>query len=326
MTSARFDWQDGERTIHFGRGRAAEVAALAGDGGRVLLTTERARGQVEVPSAATVLVPAGFVDELAAELATAAGADTLVAVGGGRVIDTAKAIVAARGHGRVVAVPTTLSGAEMTKAHRQARGAPAGTPQVRPAVVVADPALMASQPEPELAASALNAMSHALEGPCTTRSNPLAALAGDEGARLIAGAFAADPPDRDALALGSLLSAYAIDSAGYGLHHVVCQTLVRVGRLPHAGVNAVMLPHTARALAERFPDRLAAAARALGRHPAEAAQRILARTGATRLRDLGADRDVLPRAAEAAAKRGDLALTPPAAGADEIRRLYESAF
>ena len=38
-----FTWQDGERTIHFGRGRIAEAGELLPDGYE-LLTTERAQG------------------------------------------------------------------------------------------------------------------------------------------------------------------------------------------------------------------------------------------------------------------------------------------
>ena len=111
--------------------------------------------------------------------------DRIVALGGGRVIDVAKALAAARG-ARALAVPTTLSGAEMTSGHRHARGVDESTPRVRCAVVVFDPALAASQPVPELAASSLNALGHAVEGPCTVRANPVATLAAHEAARLIA--------------------------------------------------------------------------------------------------------------------------------------------
>ena len=65
-----------------------------------------------------VEVPAGKVDEISAALLDeVAGGRPLVALGGGRVVDTAKAIGGARG-GRVAAVPTTLSGAELTPFHR----------------------------------------------------------------------------------------------------------------------------------------------------------------------------------------------------------------
>ena len=66
-------------------------------------------------------VPAGPVPDAAAALIDAVRNPTLVALGGGRVIDTAKAIAAVRG-GRVCAMPTTLSGAEMTTIHRLPAG------------------------------------------------------------------------------------------------------------------------------------------------------------------------------------------------------------
>ena len=95
-----FDWRDGERTIHFGRGRAAEAVDLLGGPGYTLLTTERARAGLPdlVEAAGTVLdVRSGRVDEIAGELLKEADGDRFVALGGGRVIDVAKALAAARG-------------------------------------------------------------------------------------------------------------------------------------------------------------------------------------------------------------------------------------
>ena len=71
------------------------------------------------------MVAAGGVPELAAALLPQVVQPRLVAWGGGRVIDTAKAIVSARG-GEVCAVPTTLSGAEMTSLHRKIAGRESG--------------------------------------------------------------------------------------------------------------------------------------------------------------------------------------------------------
>ncbi|MEA2143955.1 MAG: maleylacetate reductase, partial [Solirubrobacteraceae bacterium] len=126
-------------------------------------------------------VARGRVDELAGDLLDVVDPGRLiVALGGGRVVDTAKALAAAREpaprpHGRppVAAIPTTLSAAEMTAIHRRAAGADASLPGVRPAIVVNDPALSASQPPAELAASAANALAHAAEGPATLRASPL---------------------------------------------------------------------------------------------------------------------------------------------------------
>jgi alcohol dehydrogenase class IV len=268
-------------------------------------------------------VAPGRVDEIAgALLDTVDPGELVVALGGGRVIDTAKALAAARAPGArplVAAVPTTLSAAEMTAIHRRAAGADGSLPGVRPARVVNDPALSASQPAAELAASAANALAHAAEGPATRRAHPVVALTGREAARLIAAAYAGgDEPDRDALALAALLSGYTIDSAGYGLHHVLSQTLVRVAGVGHGQANAVMLPHTLRAL-ERRGAPGAADLVALATELARRAQ-------ASRLRELGVDEATLDACADAAAQRSELDAIPPRPDRDELRALYAAAF
>ena len=248
----------------------------------------------------------------------------MVALGGGRVIDVAKALVAANG-GRAMPVPTTLSGAELTRIHRHAAGVAESTPRVRPAVVIVDPALAASQPRAELAASSLNALGHAVEAPCVTNANPVATLAAHEAARLLFAGWVGDEPDRDLLALGSLLAGYALDNSALALHHVLAQTLVRVAGVGHGAANAAILPHTIGALAWRFPSEIDALNAAVGEDIVEVALRIRAYAGAGRLAELGVDPAVLPDCAEAAAARPQLRLTPPAADRDEILALYESA-
>ncbi|MEA2142547.1 MAG: hypothetical protein QOI64_977, partial [Solirubrobacteraceae bacterium] len=185
-----------------------------------------------------------------------------------------------------------------------------------------DPALSASQPPAELAASAANALAHAAEGPATLRASPLPALAGHEAARLIGVAYleAGDDgePDRDTLALAALLSGYTIDSAGYGLHHVLSQTLARYAGVGHGPSNAVMLPHTLVALARRGATG-AAGLVALATDLARRAQ-------ATRLRDLGVDEATLDACADVAAQRAELDHIPPRPDRDELRALYAAAY
>ncbi len=295
--------------------------------GYALLTTSRALEMAPAlmeRAAVVYSVKPGRVDELAGEMLGDTDRPLIVALGGGRVIDTAKALAAATepgpGRPRVAAIPTTLSAAEMTAVHRRAAGADGSLPGVRPAIVVNDPRLSASQPAAALAASAANALGHAVEGPATTRASPVPALAGREAARLIGEAYATTPddPDRDLLALGALLSGYAIDSGGYGLHHVLSQTLARLTACGHGGANAAMLPHTLVALERRgapAAGELAALASDLAR-----------RAGASRLRDLGVTEDELDRCADAAADRDELDLTPPRPDRDELRALYAAAF
>ena len=322
-----FTWQDGERTVRFGRGTVAGAGELLGEG-YVLLTTPRARGSAPgvVAGASSVHdVASGLVDELSAALLDEVPADAslLVALGGGRVVDTAKAVAAGRGAvPRVAAIPTTLSAAEMTRVHRLPAGHEARSVPVRPAIVLNDPALSASQPLDGLAASAANSLAHAAEGAVTDRATVVPRLAAAEALRLTAAAYdgvAGDgEPDRDALALAALLSGYTIDSAAYGLHHVLSQTLVRVGGVGHGPANAAMLPHTAAALEERAGDRALPGVVPLARDLAR-------RAGAGSLAALGVDDATLERCADAAAQRPDLARTPPKASRDELLALLRAA-
>ena len=82
---------------------------------------------------------------------------------------------------------------------------------MRPALVVADPGVMASQPMPDLAASAMNALAHAVEALYTPLANPVAEMAALRAAELIAEGSTPVEPNRTALALGALLAGYASD-------------------------------------------------------------------------------------------------------------------
>ena len=315
-----FTWQDGERTIRFGRGTIATAGELLGTG-YTLLTTERAEASApDVVAAAGAVhhVRPGRVDEIAEELREAVSGELLVALGGGRVIDVTKALAAVAGPPvRAAAIPTTLSAAEMSKGHRQATGAPRGTRNHRPAIVINDPDLSASQPEDELAASAANSLGHAVEGAVTVNASPVPILAAHEAIRLTEAAYAGGEPDRERLALAALLSGYTIDHAGLGLHHVLCQTLVRVAGGGHGPSNAAMLPHTIGALRRRNPATVDATT---------LARDLARRAGAERLRDIGVDQAKLEDCVRAAAERPQLKVTPPPADEDEIRALYEAAW
>ena len=147
-----FTWRDGERLIRFGQSAAAEAESLLRENGfteYLLLTTERARASAPAlaeRATAVVNVPTGKVDEISADLLgeLSHAYESVVALGGGRVVDTAKAISGA-GAGRCAAVPTTLSGAELTPFHRLPKGVE-GARMIRPALVIADPELMAGRP------------------------------------------------------------------------------------------------------------------------------------------------------------------------------------
>ncbi len=291
----------------------------------MLLTTARA-ALASVTDAATevVQVPPGRVDEISAELLgrhSFAPDVLLVALGGGRVVDTTKAIAGAVG-ARCAAIPTTLSGAEMTPFHRMPAGVE-GARLVRPALVLADPDLIASAPMPGLAASAINALAHAMEALYTPLANPVTSLAALRAASLLAeGISAADPPERSALALGAVLAGYASGSTGIAVHHAVCQTLVRDAGTPHAETNAVMLPHTARLMVPRAPEALAEFTAALGDRDLSS---LAALSGHTRLSSLGVTEEQLTGVASTVAEHPLIANTPQPPDFAELLELLREA-
>jgi alcohol dehydrogenase class IV len=330
-----FTWIDGERLIRFGRGvlgEAPELLAQRGFERFALLTTDRAAAEApNVVDAADVVltVPSEPVPEAAAAVRAEVGGRPVVALGGGRVIDSAKGIGAAD-EVPVAALPTTLSGAELTRFHRMPAGVEPGR-LVRPSLVVADPALMASQPMPLIAASALNALAHAAEALYTPLTNPAAHLTGLRAAALIAAGLGQAEPDRDSLALGALLAGWASGSAGYAFIHVICQTTVRVAGTPHAQTYAVVLPHGLRLLEPRTPDLLTELAAALGAGdptPELAAARaahLAAQAHVVRLSALGVTEDHIAQIVEEASVRAELHNTPDPPSPDELSSLLRAA-
>jgi alcohol dehydrogenase class IV len=333
--NGNFVWRDAGRVVAFRRDGVAQAAQILhehGFAGFELLTTPRnlvAVPELEAAAAAVHAVPEGSVPDAAAGLLDRVDAAQLVALGGGRVIDTAKA-VASVGGASVAAVPTTLSGAEMTGIHRVPSGAENRVKGlVRPRLVVADPEAMTSLAEQALRASAMNALAHGADSLYTPFANPVSQMTALRGAELVAGSLDEAPGERNraALAQGSLLCGYAIDSAAFAMHHVICQTLVRICGSPHAETNAAILPRSMAFMAPRAPDNLASLAEAIGTDPDDIEARILELGGnPPGLGDLGADRSELDKALDSMMVRPELAFTPESPSRSELQQLIESAW
>jgi alcohol dehydrogenase class IV len=343
--SGEFVWRDAGRMVVLRPDALAAAPGLLAEHGFSsfdLLSTPRALAQSpELAAAAGAVheVPPGQVPALAASLLGVVEVGSamrnqpqphaFVALGGGRVIDTAKAIASVSGT-PVAAIPTTMSGAEMTALHRLPAGAEERVRgMVRPALVLADPELMTGAPEPELRASSMNALAHGADSIYTPLANPVSEMTALRGAELIASALDRDRGERDpaALALGSLLCGYAIDSAGFGLHHVVCQTLVRICGTPHAGTNAAVLPHAVAFLAAQAPAPFSHLASALDTDPTELEPRIRRLGGEPPgLAELGADRTKLDEAIEAMLQRPELAHVPHPPSHEELAELLAAAW
>jgi len=323
-----FTWRDAGRTVVFRRGGVAQAVEVLREHGVEefeLLSTQRALVGAEALASAAIEVhgvASGQVPDAAAALTGALAPPPqhvegvrvrpLVALGGGRVVDVAKALGAVS-RAEVVAIPTTLSGAPMTAIHRlptgeegRARGL------VRPSLVIADPEAMTGQEEAEMRASAMNALAHGADTLYVPGSNPVSEMTALRGVELIAGALdeAREGRDRAALALGALLCGYAIDSAGFALHHLICQTLVRVCETPHAETNAAVLPHSVAFLSERAPEPYERLAEALGTERSGLRARIEELGQPRPLSGVGGDESKLDEAIDAMLQRPELARAP----------------
>jgi alcohol dehydrogenase class IV len=346
-----FVWEDAGRTVVFRAGALDQAADLIQGRDLVpfaLLSTPRALaatpelaaaaasvhevGPGQIPDLAAKLLPDVAEASLAmrgkAQPRVPAESPTLVALGGGRVIDTAKALASVTG-AQVVAIPTTMSGAEMTAIHRLPAGAESRVlGMVRPRLVIADPGAMTSQPEPQLRASSMNALAHGADSLYTPFANPVSVMAALRGAELIAAALDQEPAARELadLALGSLLCGYAIDSAKFGLHHVICQTLVRVCGTPHAETNAAILPRAAAFLAAQAPADFTPLAAAIGTDLEGLEARLLSLGGnPPGLAALGAAEPELSMAIEAMLSRSELAYVPNPPSREDLDLLLAAA-
>lgn len=245
--------------------------------------------------------------------ADAANADCIVALGGGSAIGVAKAVVL-HSNARIVAVPTTYGGSEMTPiwgVSRNGRKETGRNPRVQPRVVLYDPDLTLSLPPKVSAASGLNALAHCVEALYASDANPLTHAAATRGIRFLSAALpriVEAPTDREQRAnalTGSWLAGFALGTVQMALHHKLCHTLGGSFGLPHADAHAVLLPYTAAFNRDAARQAMRAAASALGVEDAPTELLSLARTiGAPlSLAEIGMREDDIDSAAGLAVER-----------------------
>jgi maleylacetate reductase len=262
-----------------------------------------------------------------------AEADTIVAVGGGSAIDTAKAASAASAL-PLVSVPTTYSGAEWTTffgvrdPDRKMRGGGSGA---HPTGIVYEPELTLSLPRAETVGTALNALAHCAEALYVPQRTPQTDADALEGARLIGSwlpRVVETPEDRDArtgLLHGACNAGSALGGSMLAVGHALAQGLGGRYGVAHGALNALTLPAALRFNADVAAAEIARFAEALGTDDPAARVEELARLGGfERLRDLGIPPDAAAEVAETVAARAGAKANPRPVTPEDVERLVRS--
>jgi len=243
------------------RAAAASGSILAALGGRVSAVFADAREHVPVEVLAACIEAHGAV-----------AADGIVAIGGGSAIGLGK-LVAARTKTALIAVPTTYSGAELTPFNTVTENGVKTQHRdvaMLPMAIVYDPELTLSLPLAVTGPSMMNALAHAIEALYAPETNAIVALKSEMSIGLAARALpkvVARLDDRDArrdLLLSAMLCGELLAVTSVGLHHKLCHILGGAFGLPHAGVNAVILPYAVAYNAPGAREAMARVAAALG--------------------------------------------------------------
>ena len=202
-----------------------------------------------------------------------AGADYLIAVGGGSAIDTAKAIgivinnpefediVSLEGVAPtknksvpIIALPTTAGTAAETTINYviidevNKKKMVCVDPHDIPAVAIIDAELMYSLPPALTAATGMDALTHAIEGYITKAAWPLSDMFEIEAIRMIAENLpvaVAEPRNekaREAMALAQYVAGMAFSNVGLGLVHGMAHPMGSLFDVPHGVANALLLP------------------------------------------------------------------------------------
>jgi alcohol dehydrogenase class IV len=321
-----FEFATAARII-FGEGTVQQVAPAATQWGRrVLMVTgcapragNRLRADLEAAGAQSFAFAVSgepTVELIARGLLEARQerCDVVLAVGGGSVIDTGKAIAGLLtnagevmeylevvGQGKpllnpaapFIAVPTTAgTGSEVTR--NAVLGVPGGSKGVKvslrsrfllPRLAVVDPQLTLGLPPAVTARTGLDALTQLIEAHVSIRSNPVTDGFCVQGIQLVARSLrrafhhGEQPEPRFDMALAALLSGMALANAGLGVVHGLAAPVGGRFRAPHGAICAGLLPYgmevNLRALRDRDPQ-----STALRRYE-EVARMLTGRPGAT---------------------------------------------
>ncbi len=277
-------------TAWFGAGSIAQIVSEVNKRHftKALLVTDKALMKAGVVEKVTALLdrhhlaymiydevvpnPTIGVVQQGVELFKSAGADYLIAIGGGSPQDTAKAIGIIINNPEfadvrslegfadtrnpsvpIIAVPTTAgTAAEVTINYvitdeENRRKFVCIDPHDIPVVAIVDAEMMASMPPSLKAATGIDALTHAIEG-FTTKgawelTDALHLKAMQIISRSLRASVAGDAKGVEDMALGQYIAGMGFSNVGLGLVHGMAHPLGAFYNVPHGVANAIILPH-----------------------------------------------------------------------------------
>ncbi|MBQ5883295.1 MAG: lactaldehyde reductase [Clostridia bacterium] len=215
------------------------------------------------------------------------GADSIVAIGGGSAMDTAKAIgiiienpefsdvrslegvAPTKNHATfTIAVPTTAGTAAevtinyvITDVEKKRKFVCVDVHDI-PEIAVVDPDMMASMPKGLTAATGMDALTHAIEGYITKGAWEMTDMFHLKAIELISkhlrGACENTADGREGMALAQYIAGQGFSNVGLGIVHSMAHGLGALYDTPHGVANAIILPtvmeYNAECTGEKYRD------------------------------------------------------------------------
>lgn len=300
------------------------------------------------------------------EQAKADGNDSLIAIGGGSSIDTAKAVGVLMTNGGVVndyegldmfenpicdliAIPTTCgTGSEVTfwsvitdtKRHFKMS---LGSPKCAAKLALVDPNMVASLPPSIIAATGMDALSHAVEGYTCKAAEPVTDACGIYAIKMIgdnirAAVYTDSKEAKGNMLLASLIAGICFGNSDIAGIHCMGEALGGLYDTPHGVTMALLLPYVTEYNYVADFDKYAAIAEALGEDVTGLTKRDAAAKSVDALhklckdlciptmREIGAKEEDLDELAQRASVNVSVDSNPRKASKDDFLEIFKKAF
>ena len=278
----------------------------------------------------------------------AAKADSIIALGGGSSIDTAKAVGIIVANPKfadvrslegvaptknpskpILAVPTTAgTAAEVTINYvitdvEKKRKFVCVDPHDIPVVAFVDPDMMSTMPKSLTAFTGMDALTHAIEGLITKGACVMTDMLHLEAIRLISlslrDAVANKPSGREGMALGQYIAGMGFSNVGLGIDHSMAHGLSALYDMPHGKACAILLPTAMKFNASKTGDKYRKIAIAMGVKGADKMPLAKARQAAVKAVEKLAKDIGIPADLKGVLKKEDIEFLAKSAYADACR-------